>query len=1070
MKWNKEKVETQEKRGNKEEKTGSGKTNKRRPLRILLAVVLTAATVSSAFSGVGYIGGSSTMKELSSKNNVSEKGKLEESLEFQKLTDSYLQALELYLDIRRLGSGDGTFFTGGIEYMPFLQTGPDSDGEVVTLKQAARWKGHNYDYEGYLRNYINDFGKYSKNKVSIREKADQILSLKQAYFARGNWENSKLYYMVGAGKKYSSKAWKKDAAKEKDTPMSNRYEGQETLLPGLENSEREKETSLVKMTGLTQKIRLHSAYARWLEQEYPDYAKGWLMYQMALASENNFEGTAEDGTKYNSYYEDVMRDYRKAHCVTSLYDIDSSSKQTDTALVYIYDTGSDGGKAISLPENKKLYYNEGKADFTLKSFLQDSDAYLSDANDSDEYRVYDESLAEYTAKLKKTGTGIMKNARSVPWNVGQPLCSEAMAADMAQFLLYFGKGLEEFLQNSGFLYAAVADGKSVISKNNEWASYVTNLMRNAVDEKVSAYKYEYAVYDARGEVYKSNWFWESFHNSGDLKEFLQKLTQSRQNAYVVVGYPTLDVTSADKTKGMSSLYQSYQKAQKQYLQAKETAEQSVIVFVISLILMLAAFFGLAVTSQTAIGKKRWFHQIPSEVLAVAGGIAVFLLNGETYTLYHLENWKQELERMNLGRVSVTRVTDTIWIVVLALAVMAVLLGLIQRDCQKRLLEHSVLRWCVRKGRTGGKLAAVKGREFVQKYRNTKVFIRYGTVMILYAVLWLVMWIVRLGTNVITTDDYSAVVLVLENFIGLPLLCIAGEAVLFVAMRNGIADEQIQCGAAKIAQGDISYQIELPEKASKEQRELAETINHIRQGLEHAVEESLRSERMKTELITNVSHDIKTPLTSVINYVDLLKREHIENERVREYLDVLDRKSMRLKGLIEDLVEASKASSGTIELQITTLNYGELVSQTNGEFEEKFEEAGLTLVTDLPEEAVRFKGDGRRVFRILENLYGNAAKYALAGTRIYVKLSCAEDRLTGKNMAQFSIKNISRDQLNVDPGELMERFVRGDASRSSEGSGLGLYIANNLTERMGGRFDLRLDGDLFEVVVSFPVEE
>ena len=307
-------------------------------------------------------------------------------------------------------------------------------------------------------------------------------------------------------------------------------------------------------------------------------------------------------------------------------------------------------------------------------------------------------------------------------------------------------------------------------------------------------------------------------------------------------------------------------------------------------------------------------------------------------------------------------------------------------------------------------------------------------------------------------------------IGFPLLLIAGEGALLLAMRNAIADEKIRDGAVRIAQGEISYQIELPDKASKEQKELADTINHIRQGLESAVEESIRSERMKTELITNVSHDIKTPLTSVINYVDLLKREHFENERVQEYLDILDRKSMRLKGLIEDLVEASKASSGTIELQITTLNFGELVNQTNGEFEEKFAQAGLSLVSDISDEPVRFRGDGRRVFRILENLYGNVAKYALEGTRVYVALSKKTDSITGQNMAAFSIKNISREQLNINPDELMERFVRGDASRTTEGSGLGLYIANNLTERMGGKFEIRLDGDLFHVTVSFPVEE
>ena len=255
-----------------------------------------------------------------------------------------------------------------------------------------------------------------------------------------------------------------------------------------------------------------------------------------------------------------------------------------------------------------------------------------------------------------------------------------------------------------------------------------------------------------------------------------------------------------------------------------------------------------------------------------------------------------------------------------------------------------------------------------------------------------------------------------------------------------------------------------------EKNMAEAVNHIRDGMSEALAKSIRNERMKADLITNVSHDIKTPLTSIVNYVDLLKREEIDNENAQKYIRILDDKSQRLKQLTEDLVEASKASSGTIELQITTLNYGELVNQTNGEFEEKFARSGLTLVADISDEAVRFRGDGRRVFRILENLYGNVAKYALEGTRVYVSLSEKTDSITGQKMAEFSIKNISREQLNINPDELTERFVRGDSSRTTEGSGLGLYIANNLTELMGGKFEIRLDGDLFHVTVSFPVEE
>lgn len=269
------------------------------------------------------------------------------------------------------------------------------------------------------------------------------------------------------------------------------------------------------------------------------------------------------------------------------------------------------------------------------------------------------------------------------------------------------------------------------------------------------------------------------------------------------------------------------------------------------------------------------------------------------------------------------------------------------------------------------------------------------------------------------------------------------------------------GTQKIMEGDFSYQLPDMEAAGCRKVLLSDTVNGIGEALERAVEESVRSERMKTELIANVSHDIKTPLTSVINYVDLIKREDVQNEVVQKYIAVLERKSQRLKILIEDLVEASKASSGVMELEISTLNFNELIRQTNGEFDDRFEECCLELVSNIPEESLFFQGDGRRVFRILENLYNNTAKYAMPHTRVYVSLEREE------NFIVFKMKNISAAKLNITPEELTERFVRGERSRTTEGSGLGLSIAKSLTELMEGSFAIELDGDLFCAVVSFP---
>lgn len=246
------------------------------------------------------------------------------------------------------------------------------------------------------------------------------------------------------------------------------------------------------------------------------------------------------------------------------------------------------------------------------------------------------------------------------------------------------------------------------------------------------------------------------------------------------------------------------------------------------------------------------------------------------------------------------------------------------------------------------------------------------------------------------------------------------------------------------------------------KSMAENINGITDGLNSAVDEKMKSERMKTDLITNVSHDIKTPLTSIINYVDLLKKEDLNNERAAEYLDILDKKSQRLKVLIEDLIEASKLSSGVATIREDEINFLELVNQTNGEFEEKFEQKNLTLISNMPKDKIMILGDGRKIFRVLENIYNNAYKYAMPNTRIYLDIRITDDRLI------MEFKNISREQLNIDASELTERFVRGDLSRNTEGSGLGLSIAANIVELHHGKLEIILDGDLFKVRITLPL--
>lgn len=271
--------------------------------------------------------------------------------------------------------------------------------------------------------------------------------------------------------------------------------------------------------------------------------------------------------------------------------------------------------------------------------------------------------------------------------------------------------------------------------------------------------------------------------------------------------------------------------------------------------------------------------------------------------------------------------------------------------------------------------------------------------------------------------------------------------------------QLKNGTEKIAGGEPGYQIST-KRMNGIFKEQGEQINHISDGMTHAIEERMKSERFKTELITNVSHDIKTPLTSIINYVDLLEKEELHNETAQEYLEVLERQSSRLKKLIEDLIEASKASTGNLPVHLERLEAGIFMTQTVGEFEEKTKEAGLDLVIEKPETPVYIMADSRHFWRVIDNLMNNICKYAQSGTRVYINLEVKEAQVS------ITFRNTSKYPLNISSDELMERFVRGDASRNTEGSGLGLSIANSLMDLMGGTFRLYVDGDLFKVVLGF----
>lgn len=307
----------------------------------------------------------------------------------------------------------------------------------------------------------------------------------------------------------------------------------------------------------------------------------------------------------------------------------------------------------------------------------------------------------------------------------------------------------------------------------------------------------------------------------------------------------------------------------------------------------------------------------------------------------------------------------------------------------------------------------------------------------------------------------AVPLLSATWIGTPFMIVL---LLFLSYRY-VTDFVTVCeGVKKVRNGELNHIIMV--KNEGDIKDLAENINSLSNGLEHAVSSELRSERLKTELISNVSHDIKTPLTSIITYVDLLKQEEIENDAAKDYIDVIDRKSQRLKVLTTDLFDAAKASSGDMPVNFERVDFNALIRQGLGEFEDRIVAADLTMKVNLPEQPMYMRSDGKLMWRVLDNLLSNIIKYAQSGSRVYIEVN---EEVETKSIC-FTIKNISAFELNIDADELMQRFTRGDESRSSEGSGLGLNIANSLVELQHGQFKLEIDGDLFKVMIWMPKYE
>lgn len=464
--------------------------------------------------------------------------------------------------------------------------------------------------------------------------------------------------------------------------------------------------------------------------------------------------------------------------------------------------------------------------------------------------------------------------------------------------------------------------------------------------------------------------------------------------------------------------------------------EAIVSFTVSTLLLLAILVILTINAgkitlireddtQEVIVKSARIDRIPIEILAIVTILTLLLLSlGSEYALDYLINGN--LIKYN----SITAITlaGIAGFVICAIKIFLYLIYVRKFKC-KLMWNTSLCRLVLGKSRQAA----------LDLYDNGSLVVRTWLPYLIFLALNLVLVLLGLTGTLIA--------FIIDMFVGVWLY---NES----KVRSKIVD-----GIDVIAGGDAKHKIDTAGMHGYNLN-LAEAVNSIGDGIDKAVSTSMKDERMKADLITNVSHDIKTPLTSIINYVDLLKRANIEDETARGYIDILEQKSLRLKALTNDLVEISKISSGNITLELVNLNMVEMINQVTGEFDERFKEKSLIPILNLPKEDVVIHADGQALYRILENLYINIYKYALRGTRVYIDLA------TNENKALLTIRNISAEPVKLDSAMLTERFIRGDISRGTEGSGLGLSIAKSLAEAQNGRLDLSLDGDLFKVVVSF----
>lgn len=1036
-------------------------------LRIVAALCLSVSVTLGAFYGVKGLVIKADIDQYYAEQRSPVVDDFTQSVDFYNSLEQFMELVEIYLDVADAWPQWKSSET---------PAAVDRKGNALMMEELLNAPGVNREkYDSYLSNYLKNQNSYYEADIHLLDLTQVIRSLKNMVVIDGD----KIYYspkMQETMGEQDAGEWKKKEQKLlkylQESGRNHVLRREDLELPGFEQTSEGQqkyevqygEDTVVSFEPRNQMEKI--LFQKFSEEEQRQYV--WeLCYHAAedKSGENQKENKSIKKIFRRAYRKACMKDYADQFYLTT--------DQNGANLVAV--DSQHTGEETKYAMDAVFYLENGKRVTAEEIVSGDVDSFE---------RIYVKTMADYLEGLAEKNWKDRKTERGIESMIGSDvlLVDRSAAEEYAAFLNSCYRCLKEEWKDTPFLFLleqpeddgiSIGEGNRIgalLKKFDEGKSVALDDSMTREEEKAlmaSRGDIVYVSYHKNGEIFRTNLTCHALPEPQEMEDYFRRLSDydSGNVSLLAVGVDMKKVKNGTADHSLSPLYQKFQSDQKRIEGLTEQLWDDLYSFLWACGMMIVSFLLLAWMTGHQEGSAEIVllpvDKICLELMLAAEFVAAFAFFAMVYGIcanLRYNSYDTSLREQPVQILAIVVLSG------LALFLAALLLSLIKRIKARAFWSTSVVR------------QKFGGRGYIRRFFHGTAGKLRDILEVLYSLTAWKRYLFVAAVNLL--GGFVLFIAIFDNvyYGGITLLFMMADVLCLLALdirciwrclKNAVADERICRGAEQIAAGNLSYKISAPEGVSKEQAELVDVINHIGQGLERAVEDSVRNERMKTELITNVSHDIKTPLTSVINYVDLMKREKIENERVKEYLEVLDQKSQRLKVLIEDLVEASKASSGALELEITPLNFNELVHQTNGEFEEKFKNAGLTLISDIPQESVVFQGDGRRVYRVLENLYANVAKYALAGTRVYVSLSQKRDTETERGGALFTIKNISRDVLNVTSQDLTERFVRGEQSRTTEGSGLGLSIAKSLTERMNGELTIELDGDLFRVKVWFP---